>query len=217
MPFRRSGGEVGGGGGGSDVAGARSSMVAREGMQGRPDFGLGRGFARGRALALCLLTAPLGVELRIGGSISRSVLLSVASYRAMDYLNSVSEAVQREVSVTLGRRRKSFASGSTATERRPSFVQPPPPGAAGLIAKESDVDGWDLVERKAPEPPEVSIHHFLRARGRFSHPDLFLQAAPGNTLNCMLLSLSRSLAPLSGVHRARRAHRADERVVLCRR
>ena len=33
MPFRRSGGEVGGGGGGSDVAGARSSMVAREGVQ----------------------------------------------------------------------------------------------------------------------------------------------------------------------------------------
>ena len=146
-------------------------------------------------LAALLLTA--GVEL-IRRTFDRlvSVLLSVASHRAMDYLNSVSESIQREVSVTLGRRRKSFASGSTATERRPSFVQPPPPGAAGLIAKESDVDGWDLVERKAPEPPEVSIHHCLRARDRLSHPDLFLQAAPGNTLNCMLLSLSRSLAPL---------------------
>ena len=168
-------------------------MVARE---GRPQI-LDRD--RGAAAAgsqHSLLTA--GVELiRRTSTGLFSVLLSVASHRAMDYLNSVSEAVQREVSVTLGRRRKSFASGSTATERRPSFVQPPPPGAAGRIAKESDVDGWDLVERKAPEPPEVSIHHCLRARDRLSHPDLFLQAAPGNTLNCMLLSLSLALSLLS--------------------
>jgi hypothetical protein len=145
-------------------------------------------------LAALLLTA--GVEL-IRRTFDRlvSVLLSFASHRAMDYLNSVSESIQREVSVTLGRRRKSFASGSTATERRPSFVQPPPPGAAGLIAKESDVDGWDLVERKAPEPPEVSIHHCLRARDRLSHPDLFFASGSREYIKLhapLSLSLSRS-------------------------